>query len=166
MALREFIESRHEMEKLLCEEVIGYLGLSMDGKPYVVPLNYGYVDGKILFHCALTGKKMDYLRANPRVCFTVARQSGEVHRHAEGNPCHIDSEGVICYGTARVIEEPEERKATLNTFNRCFDPEAKEISLERALGCAAVEITISEMTGRRERQRDRKRTYWRYTFQR
>ena len=44
-----FIESRDEMEKLLREEEIGYLGLSLDGKPYVVPLNYHYSDGKIYF---------------------------------------------------------------------------------------------------------------------
>ena len=37
-----FIESREEMEKLLREEEIGYLGLSLDGNPYVVPLNYHY----------------------------------------------------------------------------------------------------------------------------
>lgn len=54
MQSKEFIVSRHEMEELLREEVIGYLGLSMDGKPYVVPLNYGYVEGRILFHGALT----------------------------------------------------------------------------------------------------------------
>ena len=164
MALREFVESREEMEDLLREEVLGYLGLSMDGQPYVVPLNYGYVDGKILFHCALTGKKLDYLRANPRVCFTVGRQSGDIRRHAEGDPCHADSDSVICYGTARVIEDLAERMTALNAFRRCFDPDGEEISLESAEECAAVEITVSEMTGRRER--DRKRTYWRYAFRR
>jgi len=165
MASREFVESREEMEKLLREEVIGYLGLSMDGKPYVVPLNYAYVDGKILFHCALTGKKLDSIRANPNVCFTVGRQWGKVRRHEEGDPCHIDSESVICYGTARIIEHSQERKAALNAYNRSFTPDAEEISLDRAKECAAVEIAVSEMTGRREQQRDRKRTYWRYTFQ-
>jgi nitroimidazol reductase NimA-like FMN-containing flavoprotein (pyridoxamine 5'-phosphate oxidase superfamily) len=163
MSSREFIESRHEMEKLLREELIGYLGLSVDGKPYVVPLNYGYVDGKILFHCALTGQKLDYIRANPDVCFTVGRQPGEFRRHAEGDPCHVDSDSVICYGRARVIEELEERQAVLNAFNRCFRADAEAISLESALECAAVEVRVSEMTGRRERAR--KRTYWRYTFQ-
>jgi nitroimidazol reductase NimA-like FMN-containing flavoprotein (pyridoxamine 5'-phosphate oxidase superfamily) len=34
-----FIESREEMEELLRQEEIGYLGLSMEGKAYVVPLN-------------------------------------------------------------------------------------------------------------------------------
>ena len=52
----QFIESRQEMENILSEEVMGYLGLSMDGKPYVVPLNHGYIDGKILFHSSLISK--------------------------------------------------------------------------------------------------------------
>jgi nitroimidazol reductase NimA-like FMN-containing flavoprotein (pyridoxamine 5'-phosphate oxidase superfamily) len=34
-----FIESSEEMEELLRKEEIGYLGLSMEGKAYVVPLN-------------------------------------------------------------------------------------------------------------------------------
>jgi len=67
-----FIESREEMEELLREEEIGYLGLSLDGEPYVVPLNYSYADGKIYFHCGLKGKKLVCMTANPQVCFTVA----------------------------------------------------------------------------------------------
>ena len=163
MASREFVESREEMEQLLREEAVGYLGLAMDGKPYVVPLNYGYVDGKILFHGAFTGKKMEYLEANPQVCFTVARQSGQVRRHGEGDPCHVDNDSVICYGTARVIEDVEERQAVLTTFNRCFRADADKLSLDRAKNCAAVEITVTEMTGRQEREQ--KTTYWRHVFQ-
>ena len=55
----EFIESREEMEAILREINFGFLGMSVDGAPYVVPLNHAYVDGKILFHCALEGKKLD-----------------------------------------------------------------------------------------------------------
>ena len=165
MAIRDFIESRDEMDQLLHEETIGYLGLTRDGKPYVVPLNYAYIDGRILFHCALAGMKLDYIRANPNVCFSVGRQSGEIRRHAGGNPCHVDSASVICYGTARVIEDLHERQAALNAFNRCFRPDAKEISLEEMENCAVVEIKISEMTGRQESQEERQRTYWHYSFE-
>ena len=163
MSSREFIESREEMERILREETIGYLGLSMNGRPYVVPLNYGYVEGRILFHCALTGKKLDYLKANPQVCLSVGRQSGQVRRHAEGDPCHVDSESVICYGRARIIEDLEERKRALDTFNRCFQPDAEGITLKAAEKCCAVEIKITEMTGRREREGER--THWRYVFE-
>jgi nitroimidazol reductase NimA-like FMN-containing flavoprotein (pyridoxamine 5'-phosphate oxidase superfamily) len=149
------------MEKILRAETVGYLGLALDGKPYVVPLNYGYVDGRILFHCALAGKKLDYLSENPVVCFTVGRQSGEVRRHEEADPCHVDNDSVICYGRARVIEDPHERKRALDAFNRCFQSDADGITLEAAMKCCAVEIEIAEMTGRQER--DGKRTYWKYS---
>lgn len=164
MSTRQFLDSRKEMEEILNEEAIGYLGLSVAGKPYVVPLNYAYVEGRILFHCALTGMKLDHIRENPQVCFTVGRQSGEVRRHAEGDPCHVDSDSVICYGRARIIEDLEERKAALDAFNRFYRPDAEDVSMESTAKCGAVEIKIVEMTGRRERERAR--TFWRYRFER
>jgi len=157
-----FIESRDEMEKMLKEEEIGYLGVSLDGKPYVVPLNYSYGNGKIFFHCSFKGKKLDYLRENPLVCFTVARQPGRVREHAGGNPCHVDSDSVICYGKARVMEDVDEREVALNLFNRRFRPEAADVPRERVQSCCVVEVAVHEMTGRRERER--KRTCWRYIF--
>jgi hypothetical protein len=163
MSSREFIESRDEMEAILREEVVGYLGLSMDGQPYVVPLNYAYVEAKIYFHCALTGAKLDAIRANPQVCFTVARQTGRVREHANQDPCHVDSDSVICYGTARIIETAEGRQPALDAFNGRFNSDAEPISLKRAEDCGAVEIAIHEMTGRRERERQR--TCWRWRFE-
>jgi len=162
MSSREFIESRDEMETLLREEVIGYLGLSMDGQPYVVPVNYAYVEGKIYFHCALTGLKLDHIRSNPQVCFTVARQTGRVREHANQDPCHVDSDSVICYGTARIIDTPEGRKPALNAFNARFSPDAEPISLERAARCGVIVIDVAEMTGRRERASVR--VYWSYSL--
>jgi hypothetical protein len=163
MSDQVFLESRDEMQELLQAESIGYLGLSMNGTPYVVPLNYSYSEGTIIFHCALGGKKLDFIRTNPLVCFTVGRQAGPVRGHAGGNFCHADSDSVICYGTARIIEDLEERKIALNAFNRRFQPDAPDVPMERVQNCGVVKIKILEMTGRRER--DRKRTYWRYTFQ-
>jgi len=163
MSSKKFNTSRKEMEKILREETVGYLGLSMDGRPYVVPLNYGYVEGKILFHGALTGKKLDYLKANPQVCFTVGRQAGQVVRHPQGALCHVENDSVICYGLARTVEDLEERRQILTSFNRCFQPDAAEITLEAASKCCAIEINITEMTGRQQRKLEH--TYWRYSFE-
>jgi len=162
MSDQVFLESRDEMEELLRAESIGYLGLTMNGTPYVVPLNYSYVEGRIIFHCALEGRKLDFMRTNPLVCFTVGQQAGPVREHAGGTLCHVDSDSVICYGTARIIEDLEERKIALNAFNRRFRPEASDVPMERVQNCGVVEIKILEMTGRSER--NRKRTYRRYTF--
>jgi nitroimidazol reductase NimA-like FMN-containing flavoprotein (pyridoxamine 5'-phosphate oxidase superfamily) len=160
--MENFVESREEMEAILREVSFGFLGMAMAGEPYVVPLNYAYTGGKILFHCALEGKKLDYLASNPMVCFTVARQVGAVQRHNEGDPCHMDSESVVCYGTARVIDDLEERTTALNAFNHYFRPDAEGLSAKSVTECAAVEIAVVQMTGRRER--DRKLTCWRFRF--
>lgn len=145
-------ESLKEMERVLREERVGYLGLSRDGSPYVIPLNYCYIDGKIVFHCAHEGKKLDSLRSNPRVCFTVGRQSGGMTRHPQGASCHTDADSVVCYGMGRIVEDKEERRIVLNEFNRRFEPAAEEITEEAASTCCAVEIAVEEMTGRRQRE--------------
>lgn len=162
MSPKKFVESRNEMECILHEETVGYLGMSVDGAPYVVPLNYGYVDGRVLFHCALKGQKLDYLRANPRVCFTVGRQKESPVRHPQGAICNIDTDSVICYGVARIVEELAERREVLDVFNHCLAPDAPPITLEDAAKCCAVEITLTEMTGRRERASGR--TRWHHRF--
>ena len=159
---KDVVNSRVEMEEMLREETIGYLGLSEGGKPYVVPLNYAYVDGKILFHCALEGRKLDAIRANPEVCFAVGRQSGEVRRHAGAAVCHPDNDSVLCFGRARILETREEKAAALNAFNRAFSPRAADLPEKDITRCGVVEIAVSEMTGRRERAR--KRTLWRHVF--
>jgi uncharacterized protein len=162
MSPEQFIDSREDLERILREENLGYLGLLHDGRPYVVPLNYAYTAGKIIFHCALEGQKIEAIRQGPRVCFTVGRQTGEVREHAGGNPCHVDSDSVICYGRARLLEDLDERAAALNAFNRRFRPQAPDLAPSRVKDCLAVEITVSEMTGRQERARQR--TYWRSLF--
>jgi nitroimidazol reductase NimA-like FMN-containing flavoprotein (pyridoxamine 5'-phosphate oxidase superfamily) len=164
MSSKKIIKSCEEMEKILRKETMGFLGLCMDGMPYVVPLTYGYVKGKILFHCALTGKKLDYIKANPQVCFAVGRQSGKVCRHPQGARCPVDTDSVICYGKARIIEDTEERWEILNRFNRHLQPDAEEIPVEAISRCYAIEIKITKMTGRQQRK-GIKWTFWEYAFQ-
>lgn len=44
-----------------------------DGYPYAIPINYFYDSnaGKIYFHGARAGHKVDALKASDKVCFTV-----------------------------------------------------------------------------------------------
>jgi hypothetical protein len=70
---------------------------------------------------------------------------------------------VICYGRARIVEDVDERNKLLNILNQRFFPEGGEISRERTTRCGAIEIQITEMTGRRERAHQR--TYCRYVFE-
>jgi nitroimidazol reductase NimA-like FMN-containing flavoprotein (pyridoxamine 5'-phosphate oxidase superfamily) len=144
----ESIDAREAMESILRKETLGFLGVCRNDEPYVVPLTYAYAGGRIIFHCARTGLKLDFLKANPRVCFTVGREHGEIIRHPQGGSCNADHESVICRGRARIIEDLEERREALDTFNRRFKSGAEAITPEAASTCMAVEIQVDEMTGR------------------
>lgn len=150
------------MESLLRAEEVGYLGLAVDGEPYVVPINYAYSRGRLLMHCALTGRKLDMLRANPRVCFTVSRQDGAPVPHG-GSACDNPFESVMCWGRARVVEDLAERVEVLREFEgRYSTPEhpRQTVTLERAARCGAIEVVIDRMTGRRVSKEGKQSSEW------
>ena len=53
----------------------GILALHGDeGYPYAVPVSYVYADGKIYFHSAMKGHKVDAIVRNEKVSFCVVEQ--------------------------------------------------------------------------------------------
>ena len=66
--------SEEECIRILQEEKRGVLSmLGEDGYPYGIPLNHWYnpEDGKLYFHGAKTGHKIDALRKNNKVSYCV-----------------------------------------------------------------------------------------------
>lgn len=59
--------SGEEALALLREKHLARLGCVSDGGPYVVPVNYACDDVSIIVH-SLPGRKIDAMRADPRVC--------------------------------------------------------------------------------------------------
>ena len=65
---REMRRNKQQLSRAECEEILrraasGVLAVSGDGGyPYAVPLSYVYEDGKLWFHCALSGHKLDFPR--------------------------------------------------------------------------------------------------------
>lgn len=60
-----------DIDRFLTCARVGRLGISLGGGAYIVPVGYGYSNGKIFFHTCSKGLKMDGLRKNPNVCFEV-----------------------------------------------------------------------------------------------
>lgn len=54
----------------------GFLGLSSEDVPYVIPLNFVWLNNAIYFHGAEEGRKVTYIEHNPRACFTVSENYG------------------------------------------------------------------------------------------
>jgi nitroimidazol reductase NimA-like FMN-containing flavoprotein (pyridoxamine 5'-phosphate oxidase superfamily) len=133
---------------------IGRLGtVGVDGRPIVKPLNFTYHEGRIYFHCAWEGEKLDDIRRDNRVCFEVDLPVAYVKGTRE-NPCRAEYlyRSVIVRGRAIIVEDRAERLLALYCLMAKYQPDAgcgpyPENKL--ALTCI-VRIDIEDMSGKEE----------------
>ena len=162
-----------DMEQILRNAEVGRIGLSDGATPYIVPLNFAYLSGKIGFHCDWNGKKLDLIACNPRCCFEVDEYMGEVSYHYDAL-CHLDYDSVIATGTARIEKDEEKVLQFFHTLHRKYKEiyrkpveEGGKIFDRKRIGEACcVVIDIEELTGRRERTIDGKlsKIMWQHKF--
>ena len=66
-----------------------YIAMIDRNLPYVIPLSYGYDLNEnelvLYFHCAKEGRKIESLKNNNTVCFTIFREGEPVHSET---PCN------------------------------------------------------------------------------
>lgn len=93
----------------------GFLGLSADDVPYVVPLNFVWREKILYFHGASEGRKADYMRANARGCFTVSQSYGTLTSPV---PAHIDTAymSVMLFGRLSIVDTLEESTAVMQAM--------------------------------------------------
>jgi nitroimidazol reductase NimA-like FMN-containing flavoprotein (pyridoxamine 5'-phosphate oxidase superfamily) len=148
---QEWITDREEMESLLQKALMGCLAtVGPDGSPYITPLNFCYHQGKIYFHSALKGHKMDNIRANPRGCFEVH----ELIKMVQGQrACDFSTRyrSVLVFGRARSLPDGDEKVSVLTALGEKYagGQAVEPPTPKRAKGTEVIEITIEEMTGKR-----------------
>jgi len=148
---KERITDREGIESLLKEALVGCLAtVGPDGGPYITPLNFVYHQGKIYFHCAFEGRKMDNIRANPRVCFEVHELIQIVQSQ---RACDFGTRyrSVLVFGRARSLPDGDEKVAVLTALAEKYagGQPVEPPTPKRAKGTEVIEITIEEMTGKR-----------------
>lgn len=91
------------------------------GKPYVLPFNFGFEDEVIYLHSAREGHKIDILKNNPEVCVSFSTDHQLFHRH-EPMACSYGMKyrSVLAFGKVVFIEDYDEKVRILNIFMRKY----------------------------------------------
>jgi len=137
-----------ETEGILLDGTSGVLAVSGDdGYPYAVPLSYAYADGKLYFHWANSGHKLDGIRQNEKVSFCVIAQDEIVPEAFATN-----YKSVIAFGRASVVTDDETKRRGLELLARKYSPGfeqegAAEIEKDWK-AVTVVEMTIENLTGK------------------
>ncbi len=128
-------------KQLLRDVPFAYLAMVEPVGPYLVPLNFAYVEGKdnphstglhgrIYFHTG-EGRKTDALAEDPRVCMAI---TAGVSFDQGDRPCAdgFSYRSLLVWGPARKIEAAERREAALREIVRKYDPGAADTAFDEA----------------------------------
>ena len=151
---REMRRKRQALTQAQCQAILeqgscGVLALSGDdGYPYAVPLSYLYHQGKLYFHCAKSGHKLDALRREPKASFCVVAQDQVV-------PLEYTTlyRSVIVFGRLRELEDDKEKRAAIEALALKYAPQDtpahREEAIQRDWGPLCVlELTPEHVSGK------------------
>ena len=154
--MSDFREMRRKRQQLSEKESIGILQkatagtlalLGDNGYPYAVPISYVYADGKLYFHSALSGHKIDAIRNFDKASFCVIDKDDV---RPEKYTTYFRS--VIAFGCIHIIEDEHEKLETARLLGDRYNPnqeEALQKELEKGLSrMLMIRFDIEHLTGK------------------
>jgi len=142
---------REEIEQVLASVRIMTVACCLKNEPYLFTVDFAWEPQtrQLWFHSASEGRKMDILKANPRVCVTVVEDRG----YLEGE-CDHAYRSLILEGKAQVVTDLAEKRHGLELLVRKHEPQPETV-LARLAGdeesvrnIAIVRITVDAMSGK------------------
>ena len=149
MRRKERAISDEEAKKLLLLERRGVLAVNGDdGYPYAIPVNYFYdmEQEKIYFHGSKAGHKVDSLKKDDKICFTV--YGNEHFKEGEWTPY---MQSTVVFGRCHLINDSTITEARVRELALKYYPNKEEVEIEinKALkGVQLYEITIEHLMGK------------------
>lgn len=139
--------SQEDCEQLLRREPRGVLAvLGDDDYPYAVPLDFLYQDGRLYFHCAKEGHKLDAIARHAKASFCVMDQGFR----KEGEWA-MNIRSVIAFGRVRLVADQEKTLAVVRDLGLKYYPDAGDVDLEikrTFRNVRILEMEIDHMTGK------------------
>ena len=138
-----------ECTQILREEKRGILSVhGEDGYPYGIPMNHWYnpEDGKLYFHGAKEGHKIDALKKDNRVSYCV-HDAG----YKNEGEWALNIRSVVVFGRITLVTDTQKAKQIGMNLCRKFtdDEEYIQNEIENALPrVQCLELTIDHMTGK------------------
>lgn len=141
----------NEIIKILDKSKVLHLGLVDGDEPYVVPMNYGYTMENekltLWLHGATQGRKLDVMRANPKVFFSMECDL----QPFEGDvACRygVGYSSLMGKGIAEIVEDVEIKKNALTYLMKTQTGKDFEFNDKLVSVVSVIKIDVSEYTAK------------------
>lgn len=138
-----------ECVEILKNEPRGVLSvLGDDGYPYGVPMDHWYSekDGKLYFHCAKEGHKLDAIKNCDKVSFCVTDEG-----YRKEGEWALNIRSVIVFGRMREVTDDEKKREICTCICRKFTDDGAYLEKEMNNAFSRVcclELDIEHRTGK------------------
>ncbi len=136
------------IEDIIRKGQVCRLALSENGRPYIVPLCFGYKENNLYFHSAREGKKIDILRKNNNVCFEIDIDQ-ELVKGKKACNCSMKYRSVIGFGKAEIVEEIDLKRRALNIIMQNYLEGFFKYPEESIKNILIIRVEIESMTGKK-----------------
>lgn len=119
-----FIEDRKEIDEVIKACKTCYLGMSENGQPYVLPMNYALEDEYVILHSAPEGRMWETIKTNPKVCinWTIGEELAWQDKSV-GCSYRVKSKSVNVEGEVEFIEDFDEKyrclQLLMGQYSKC-----------------------------------------------
>ena len=139
-----------EIEEIIKKSQVCHVAMvDEDGKPYIVPMNFGFETGVIYLHSARIGKKIRILKNNPEVCIEFSSDY-QLRYQNENVACSwsMKYRSVLAYGKVIFVEDEMEKVSHLNTIMRNFTPKEFKYNPPSIREVCCWKVIVERMEGR------------------
>jgi nitroimidazol reductase NimA-like FMN-containing flavoprotein (pyridoxamine 5'-phosphate oxidase superfamily) len=134
---------------------IGHIGTRWDDQPFITPTTFWYDEERheIVFHSNIVGRVRANIERHNRVCF----EASECGRFLPSNVAlgfSVQYRSVLAFGTARIMEDPEEKRRGLYGLIGKYFPgmtagkEYRPITVRELLRTSVYAIAIESWSGK------------------
>ena len=154
--MSEFRAMRRKRQLLSDDESIGILQKATAGTlallgdndyPYAVPISYVYHEGKLYFHSALAGHKVDAIKKCDKASFCVIDKDD-----VQPEKYTTFFRSVIAFGRIHIIEDDKEKLAMARMLGNRYNPnndESLQKEIESGLSrMLMIRFDIEHLTGK------------------
>lgn len=149
---REITETE-EIRGIIDKCKVCHLAMTDEGRPYVVPLNFGYIlENGVLtlyFHSAKEGRKIDILRETHDVCFDMACE-GKLAFFENACNSGYYFESVLGFGKVYFVEDVKEKCEALSLIVKHQANRDIAFTEKQAESVCVFKAVSSDFTGKKK----------------
>lgn len=143
---REITDSR-EIDELLRQGRVMHIALCIDNVPFMVPVFYVWNGTVLYFHSARGGSKIEILKRNNAICFSVMQYQGVIE---DPLACNYEARHrtVIGLGSAHFVNDDAEKIAVLHQLMAGFTDKTFTFPAASLKATQVIRIDIDSIKGK------------------